>query len=230
MQDVILLHGALGCKSHWDHILPYLDKDLRIHNLNFPLHGGDAADHKDLELLDLTGFVEQYIQAHRLKKFAIAGYSMGGYIGLYLAIRHLPGLEQLITLGTKLNWSPEIAEEEIAKLNIESLAPIHEKLQHEHGAQWKDVISATHSIMRSIGKDPIRKEQMPEIQIPVCLLLGEKDKMVTAGETIAFAEVNPHCTYEILPAQPHLLERVDASLVAGKINSILLGQVGNGTI
>jgi pimeloyl-ACP methyl ester carboxylesterase len=230
MRDIILLHGALGSKSHWDHILPYLDKGFRIHNLNFPLHGGDAADHTHLELADLTGFVKYYIHKHNIPKFAIVGYSMGGYAGLDLAIRHMPGMAQLITLGTKLNWNELIAEQEIAKLDLESLTPIHEKLGREHGEQWKDVISATHSIMRSIGKDPIRKEQMQEIQIPVHLLLGEKDKMVTAEETMAFAESSSSCSYEILPAQPHLLERVDAMLVASRINSILMDPAGSKTI
>ncbi len=221
MKHVILLHGALGCKSHWLHILPYLNQGYTYHNLNFPLHGGTAAAKKDLTLSDLTQFVSGYVKGQQLDNFVIMGYSMGGYVGLDLAIKHFKGLDKVITLGTKLNWDKTIAEEEISKLSLENLVPIHAKLEKEHGSHWQDVISATHSIMRSIGEQQLLMEDFKNIQIPVCLLLGERDKMVTHEETIMFSESGDTCSYQIIAGQPHLLERVDAELIAGKINALL---------
>ena len=221
MKDVLLLHGALGCNAHWNHILPYLDKSFTYHNLNFPLHGHTASPKKDLQLRDLSDFITGYVSAQRLDEFTIMGYSMGGYAGIDLAIRHQEGLVKVITLGTKLNWSPRVAEEEISRISIEGLKPIHEKLEKEHGNAWRDVVYATHSIMKGIGENPIKKEDMAGITIPVHLLVGEKDKMVTAEETKAFAESGHTITWEVVPMQPHLLERVDAGLIAKRINSLL---------
>jgi pimeloyl-ACP methyl ester carboxylesterase len=219
--DVILLHGALGCKGHWNHVLPYLDKGFVYHHLDFPLHGGLESSKKDLTRDDLVNFLTEYIHQHKLDEFMIMGYSMGGYIALHLAIQHQKGLKKVITLGTKLKWSPEIAEEEIARIGLDGLQPIHSKLGAEHGPQWKDVVFATHSIMRSIGKNPIRKEEFEKIEIPAVLLLGEKDKMVTQEETVMFSQNGATCSYEILALQPHLLERVDGELLAAKINALL---------
>ncbi len=224
MGHVILLHGALGCKSHWDHVLPHLDTNHTYHNLNFPLHGKTASMKKGLTLADLSGFVSAYATEQQLGNYAIVGYSMGGYVGLDLAIRHERGLKQLVTLGTKLNWSEHIAEEEIAKLSIDNLALIHEKLEQEHGNAWQDVVFATHAIMRSIGQNPLNKEDFGKMQVPVCLLLGEKDKMVTQDETMAFAGSGGSCSYEVMPATPHLLERVDGPMIAAKINKLLTGE------
>jgi len=224
MKDVVLLHGALGCKSHWNHILPLLDSNYTYHNLDFPLHGGTDSDVQNLSLEVLTDYVKSVVKSKQLNEFIIVGYSMGGYIGLDMARHHFPGLKQLITLGTKLNWNEEIAEHEVSKLSIENLTPIHGKLQQEHGEKWQDVVFATHAIMRSIGQKPISKEDFSDIHIPVSLLLGEKDKMVTTDETISFSEHGSTSRYEIIPAQPHLLERVDASIIAGKINALLNSQ------
>lgn len=221
MRDIILLHGALGCNAHWNHVLPHLEKSYRYHNLNFPLHGGTEATHKELTMDDLQRFVVIYADTHLLESFDIVGYSMGGYVGLDLAIQRFPGLDSVITLGTKLDWSESAAEREISKLTIEGLEPIHAKLEMEHGPQWKDVVSATHSIMRGIGKYPLQKEDFSSIEVPVTLLLGERDKMVTAEETADFAEQGPMCSYEIIPGQPHLLEKTDGALIAEKINAIL---------
>jgi pimeloyl-ACP methyl ester carboxylesterase len=221
MQEVILLHGALGCRSHWNHILPYLDKTFSIHNLDFPLHGGSPSSKTELTLDDLSAFVMDYVSSKKLRDFSIMGYSMGGYVGLDLAIRKIPGLNIIVTLGTKLNWDEKIAEEEISKLTIENLAPIHAKLEQEHGSNWQDVVKATHSIMRSIGESPLRSEQLMNTGIPVRLLLGEKDRMVTKEETELFCTGNNACQWEMLPAQPHLLERVDAESTASKINEYL---------
>jgi pimeloyl-ACP methyl ester carboxylesterase len=221
MKDLILLHGALGCTTHWNHVLPLLDTSFRIHNLNFPLHGKTLSEQKNLTLDDLAVFVADYVAQHQLNSFFIAGYSMGGYVGLELAARNLKGFEKLITLGTKLNWSPDIAEKEIAGLSPERLEPIHGKLEAEHGEHWLDVVEATYSIMRSIGDNPLRKEQLSASRILVRLQVGEKDKMVSVVETISFCEGNKHISYEVLEAQPHLLERVDAALLARKINSFL---------
>jgi pimeloyl-ACP methyl ester carboxylesterase len=221
MQEVILLHGALGCKAHWDHILPFLDKTFSIHNLDFPGHGGSTASNAELTLEELSSFVMDYVSSTQLKRFSIMGYSMGGYVGLDLAIKKMPGLAKVVTLGTKLNWDPEIAEAEISKLSIENLAPIHSKLEQEHGSNWRDVISATHSIMRSIGMKPLRSQQLNELGTPVTLLLGEKDRMVTKDETELFCSGNLNCNWEILAGQPHLLERSDAALTASLINESL---------
>ncbi|MBK6838777.1 MAG: alpha/beta fold hydrolase [Bacteroidetes bacterium] len=39
----------------------------------------------------------------------VFGYSMGGYIALHLALRHPEQFKGIITFGTKLDWSPEVA-------------------------------------------------------------------------------------------------------------------------
>lgn len=221
MQDLVLLHGALGCSAHWTHILPHLDRHFRIHNLDFPWHGHTAGIKKDLTLADLADFVSEYVEQYQLHDFSIAGYSMGGYVGLELIRRRINGLQHLLTLGTKLAWSPELAEHEISRISIDSLQPIHQKLQTEHGEHWMDVIAATHTIMRSIGRDPLRKELFEDCRVKVNMFVGEKDKMVTYSETESFCNGRTNFECEVLPAQPHLLERVDAILFAGKINTLL---------
>lgn len=217
MKDIILLHGALGGRSHWDHIIPGLSGQFNIHNLNFPLHGSEPWSGTELNIDVLAQYVEACIQSNKLTSYIIAGYSLGGYVALELARRHLAGLEMVITVATKLNWDQEIADKENEKLTTANLAPIHHKLMAEHGSNWEALIPATHSIISSIGTKPLRPGDFSGIDTPVTLLLGDRDKMVTLEETEAFAAGIKCGNYMLIPGQPHLLEKMDGPAVAGEI-------------
>lgn len=217
MKDLILLHGALGSSSHWNHIIPGLEGHFTIHNLNFPFHAGEPWADDKLNLGALAHFVDDYIQSNNLTDYTIAGYSLGGYVALELARRSIAGLGIVITLATKLNWNQEIANAENEKLTIENLAPIHARLEAEHGDNWKALIPATHSIISSIGSRPLVPGDFPDINTPITLLLGDRDKMVTVQETESFAASLRHGNYVLVPGQPHLLEKMDGAVIASEI-------------
>ena len=45
------------------------------------------------------------------------GHSMGGYVALKLALKRPELVDRIITLGTKFNWTPEVAAKEVKMLN-----------------------------------------------------------------------------------------------------------------
>jgi pimeloyl-ACP methyl ester carboxylesterase len=129
--DILFLHGALGCKKHWEPIVSLLSSQSNIHVLDFPSHGDSSVIINKLLLTDLVDFVRSYILQHQLNNVTIVGYSLGGYVGLKLAEEQLPGLEKVITIATKLNWNKEITSQEIEQLSkLEHLIP---KFEKEHG-------------------------------------------------------------------------------------------------
>lgn len=217
MKDLILLHGALGCRSHWDHVIPGLSSQFTIHNLNFPLHGGESGTGTELDLDALAHYVESYIRSNSLAGYIITGYSLGGYVALELARRCTAGLEMVIALATKLNWDRDIANTENEKLTVGNLAPIHAKLKAEHGGNWEALIPATHSIIHSIGSKPLKPGDFSNSAMPIAFLLGDRDKMLAVQETEAFAAGLKHGNYALVQGQPHLLEKMDGPVIAGEI-------------
>jgi pimeloyl-ACP methyl ester carboxylesterase len=83
MQHLILLHGALG---HANQLHPLADllKTYHVHTLNFSGHGGTPMSNASFSIPLFAEEVRQYIRQNNLGNVAIFGYSMGGYVAMYL--------------------------------------------------------------------------------------------------------------------------------------------------
>lgn len=221
MRTLVFLHGALGCSSHWRSVTELLSDDFEIYCPDFPGHGKSESQDMPYTISGLTQFIEAYVSENDLKDFILIGYSMGGYAALKFASNRPHQLKGLITVATKMEWSESIAENEIANINREKLQPVILKMQTEHGSNWPALIDNTHHILRSIGKSPLNKEVLSGIEVPLFVLRGERDKMVSAEESRILAESVDGSTYLELEGQGHLLERMDAVLLAGKLKNII---------
>lgn len=221
MRNLVFLHGALGCKKHWLPVTDALRREYQVHELDFPGHGSAISNDSLLEFNTLVHFVESYCIEKQLEDFSIIGYSLGGYVGMQLAINKLKGLSSLITIATKVLWSEEIAEKEIGNINTSTLQVIIPKLESEHGDNWPNLLDNTHSILKTIGQNPISLKDVESILIPVFMLRGEKDKMVTELETVEMVSRIQNGKYIELQAQGHLLERMDTDILLEQIKLIV---------
>jgi len=224
MKHLILLHGALGAASQFNLIKEKLKDSFHIHTIDFAGHGGKAVPEDGFSIKTFASQLSDYIAEHQLSRPLIFGYSMGGYVALYLE-RHAPGsIEQLITLGTKLYWDKETAIREAAMLEaekIEAKVPAFaDQLKERHQpADWKQVLKTTADMMISMGEDPpLKDEDFNKIKMPVHLMIGDKDKMVTREETELVNNLLPNSKLSILENTPHPLEMADPD----KIFNILL--------
>lgn len=207
-QAVILLHGALGSASHWQNFEPLLADDYELYCPDFPGHGKSALP--PVKTIDeLADFLADYIQEHQLQHPFIIGYSMGAYVALNTIVQDKINCAKLICIATKMDWSPEIAQAESSMLNAERLAPVWMKLQTEHGHHLNHLLDNTTSILMSIGASPLTTSDMTRVLCPCLVLRGDKDKMVTAAENQQFVKAMPQASYQEMPAQGHLLERMD---------------------
>ena len=213
--DILFLHGALGCKKHWEPIVSLLSRHPNIHVLDFPSHGDSDVRLNKIQLSDLVDFVRDYILKHQLNNVTIVGYSLGGYVGLKLAEEQLPGLEKVITIATKLNWNKEIASQEIEQLSkLEHLIP---KFEKEHGSNALSLISNTITILQSIGELPLIKSNFANVKVPISMMVGENDTMVTQVEIDEFIEGNTFMEKIVLPEQPHLLQKMNTLILSQSI-------------
>ena len=115
MKNLLVLHGAIGSKSQFDSIASLLDNQFDIHLLNFSGHGGEAFK-ENFNISQFADDVLTYLKLNKIASIDIFGYSMGGYVALYLAKNHPEKVGKIITLGTKLSWTPDIAAKETKML------------------------------------------------------------------------------------------------------------------
>lgn len=223
---LVLLHGALGSKAHFSGLIPHLSDQFEVFTLNLKGHGGNLSDSEfsiDLFSKNLVDF----LVGHELKKVAVFGYSMGGYVALYAALRHTAYFEQIVTLGTKFDWNLAAAEKEVKMLNpevIEEKVPrFAENLKNLHlPADWKKVMSKTAQLMKNMGNQPpLSTADFAQIFTPVTIGIGDADKMVTQAESKLVADALPNSTYQILPNVIHPIDRVPVDILVDYLKNEL---------
>lgn len=224
MKNLLILHGAIGSKSQFSSIASLLNNQFNIHLLNFSGHGGEAFK-ENFNIPQFADDVLAYLKQNKIESIDIFGYSMGGYVALYLAKNHPEKVGKIITLGTKLSWTPDIAVKETKMLDAEK---IEEKipafaaiLKDRHFPNdWKIVLEKTANMMIAMGNNNVLKdEDFKLIQHTVKLLLADNDEMVSKTETNHVADLLPHATFELLPNSKHPIEKVDIDALSGIIRA-----------
>lgn len=230
MQPILLLHGAIGAASQLEALKEALAPHYDVHTFSFAGHGGAPLPEEGLSIQLFASELLAYLDAYQLHDLPVFGYSMGGYVALYL-MRHHPGrISKLVTLATKFQWDPDTAEKESRMLDLEKIAAklpaFAQTLAERHApADWKALLQATADMMRQMGADlPVRPEDFAAITQPVLLLLGDRDKMVTLAETQAVYQSLPKGFMGMLPGTPHPLEQVHVSLLSFLIRDFLAEQ------
>lgn len=226
MKDLILLHGALGSISSLLKIKEDLSKSFNCHDFNFSGHGSTSFNANGFGIEYFAEELEVFIQDKDLTEPHVFGYSMGGYVALYLAFQKPDLLGKIITLGTKFSWSPEAADEEVKKLNPELILKKVPKfaahLEKQHGGQWQDLVWQTAGMMVELGEDPlITVESLNTIENEVLVLRGSKDAMVNDVESKWAVAHLPNGHFESLKNQPHPIEKVEKELLLQKIQNYL---------
>ena len=113
MKPIILLHGAIGAKDQLEPLAKELSGNgFQTYSFNFSGHGQSPFQNQ-FSISQFSNELLEFVVKTHLIRPAIFGYSMGGYVALYLASQKPDGLGKIITLGTKFVWSPEIAVKEI---------------------------------------------------------------------------------------------------------------------
>jgi pimeloyl-ACP methyl ester carboxylesterase len=227
MTPLILLHGAIGAASQFEPLRKQLGEQHDVYAINFSGHGGEMIEPDKFSIKHFAEQVASFIHNLHIQPVNIFGYSMGGYVAMYMA-RHLNvDIGKIITLGTKFHWDEAVAAKEIKMLQpdvIEQKIPVFAQQlnQRHHPQSWKEVLQHTANMLQQMGRDnPLQPDDYMNITTPSLIMIGDKDKMVTLEETVNTYQKLPNGQLAVLPATPHAIEQVDASLIAFYINRFL---------
>jgi pimeloyl-ACP methyl ester carboxylesterase len=219
MQHLLLLHGAIGSADQLKPIATAVAHKYIVHTLNFSGHGGEQ-DIPDFRIESFADDVLHYLRMHKIESVHVFGYSMGGYVALYLAKHHPEKINKVFTLATKFLWNPAIAQQEINMLDAnkvaEKIPAFAQILEKRHSPNdWKMVLKKTADMMIVLGNDnPLKKEDYEHIQQPVLIGIGDKDTMVTLEETIEVYRKLKQANLIVFPKTPHPIEKVTVDRLA----------------
>ena len=227
MKNILLLHGALGAAAQFDLLKEKLKANFNVFTLNFEGHGTSGNSNRDFSIEQFAENLNQFLQEHSDKSFLIFGYSMGGFVALYAASFQSQNISGIITLGTKFYWDEATAQREIKLLDPEKIKTkvpaFAAQLQSLHPAGFETVLKKSAAMMLQLGKqNPLTGERLQQIKIPVKILLGENDNMVTQAKTLhAFHQI-PNAQYQLLPNTMHAIDKVNVELLARLIHHFIV--------
>ena len=225
---LLLLHGAISSGKQFDKLLPLLNDEFDVYVFTFPGHGGNKIPAEEFSIPLFANALLYYLVENNLMPAYVFGYSMGGYVALYIASRLSNQFQKIITLGTKLNWTEETAAREVVQLNpekIEEKVPAFaEVLKQLHAPEdWKAVLNKTSEMLMNLGKNPLlNKEAFERIKIPVVIGLGDSDKMVSREESENAVQYLANGKFQMLENTQHPFERVDVNMLSGKLKEFFI--------
>jgi pimeloyl-ACP methyl ester carboxylesterase len=225
MIPILLLHGALGAENQLNELAGILrNKNHPVFTLNFSGHGGKPFSANGFGIEIFANDVVQFLDEKGFENVNIFGYSMGGYVALWLALKNSNRVNKIVTLGTKFDWSQESAEKEVKKMNphkiLEKIPAFARLLEHRHAPNdWKELMDKTANMMISLGSNPLlTKDKIKTISNDVIILLGDHDDMADREYSIQVAEWLPQGKFFLLPETFHPIEKVKPELLVNFLN------------
>jgi pimeloyl-ACP methyl ester carboxylesterase len=220
MTPILLLHGALGASSQLEPVKELLQASgHQVYILNFSGHGGNSFK-RVFGIEQFGADVLSFLDEFSLKQADVFGYSMGGYVALWLAYQAPARIRRIATLGTKFDWSVESASHEVKKLDpakiLEKVPAFARLLESRHAPNdWKELMSKTSEMMLHLGREPLLTEdKFCRISHPVHIMLGDADDMADRNYSEKIAGLMPYATFELLQDTPHPIEKVDKDNLA----------------
>jgi pimeloyl-ACP methyl ester carboxylesterase len=142
------------------------------------------------------------------------GYSMGGYVALYLAKKEPERIHRISTLGTIVEWNEDKAMTETVYLHPEKMEDkvphFAEVLRKRHKVDWMTLVNKTREMLEYLGRRPaIRKEEWRKLTQPVRMHIGDRDNTAGIESTIEVYNRLDNGELVVLPHTPHPFEKVN---------------------
>ncbi len=206
---LLLLPGLLGSiHNQWSNFIAPLRKSYRLVLVDLRGHGRSENQAIALEpermVKDLVGLLNNL----GLASVHVAGYSLGGYLGLNLALFEPRRVRTLLTHGTKIYWTEESASKMREQLDPDRLSakvPAYaDQLALIHGAvRWRSLVRQAADLIGYLSQNGLPENMAATIQCPVLVSVGDRDELVPVREAQRFSRVVGNGALLVLPGVQH---------------------------
>jgi len=208
---IILLHGAIGSKAQMKSINELLSSEHQVFSYDFPGHGELSNYEQDFSIEVFEEWISNEINAME-GNVAIIGYSLGGYVGLRLALSHPERVKAVMTFGTIFDWHPEQSTKQIAMINPEKIKAkvpsFAGQLYESHGEKWENVLHKTHKLLENLGKRPLLDEEnLASIKAKCLITVGDHDALVSIAESVDTYKLIPDASLVVYANTGHPIEK-----------------------
>jgi pimeloyl-ACP methyl ester carboxylesterase len=219
MRPLIFLHGALGTEGQVQPLTDKMNRDGENITLTFEGHGSRPGHDRKFRIEYFAENVLEFMNNRAIQQADMFGYSMGGYVALWLARNHPERIGKIATLGTVLVWSKEKAEHEARLLNpdvIEEKVPgFASLLDSQHPQGWRSVVDKTREMLLHLGSYPLLiEDDWKALEHTVRLHIGDRDETASVADTLSVFNCLKAGELNVLPDTSHPIKDADLDLLS----------------
>ena len=214
----LLLGPSLGTSTAlWDKVAPELSVTHRVVRWDLPGHGHSPAGliGPGATVADLAALVLALADSLGLDRFSYAGVSLGGAVGLHLAVHHPERVERLAVICSSAHFNGSKPwEERAALVRAEGLAGLAEgadarwftpgftvpELVEDHRTADPEAYAACCDALAAFDI----RERLPEIGAPTLLVAGREDPATPPAHLREIADSVPGAALVEIPGASHL--------------------------
>lgn len=226
---IALLHGFTQTKSAWDPVIAHLGGDF--HTISF-----DAPGHGDAARLPFNCSEAAEAISNIAGGATYVGYSLGGRIMLHVALQFPEEVERLILISA----SPGIQDhaeresrmaadltlaERIGAIGVEAFIdewmamPMFAGLNSSNNQRAERLTNTADGLIRSLklcgtGAQESFWHRLEELQMPVLLVVGERDEKFVGLNQEMKAAIGPNARLAVVPDAGHSVPLEDPEAVA----------------
>jgi 2-succinyl-6-hydroxy-2,4-cyclohexadiene-1-carboxylate synthase len=226
---VLFLHGFMGSGADWATVISELDERFYCVAPDLPGHGRSLGLTPQAYTIDgSTKMLRELLDGLGISRAALAGYSMGGRLALYLGLRH-PGECSGLFLESASPGIEDAAERELRREADEERArrlesddfggfladwyrqPLFASLAR-HGGLVRETIETRlrndpGELARSLrgmgaGSQPSLWGELAALQVPALAVAGELDEKFV-GISVRMASLSPRIRAAVVPGAGH---------------------------
>ena len=201
-ERVLVLSGSLGCTLEmWEPQVPSLAAQLRIVRYDHPGHGRSALPARGATVDDFAEAVLELLDRLGVERFSFCGLSLGGAVGLTVALRAGPRLERLVLcctaarIATPEFWAGRAAT--VRSAGIESIAdavvgrwftPEYTAAEPATVQRYRALLVATppEGYARCcdvLGAFDVRS-RLGSVEVPTLVIAGAEDPVVSLDDAV----------------------------------------------
>ncbi|MCB5285862.1 MAG: alpha/beta hydrolase [Candidatus Cloacimonetes bacterium] len=217
---VVFGHGTLISSNIWrDFYFPRLPEDWHALAPDFRGHGSSNGVKTGCNFVQMADDIASMIRKKGFGKVTYTGLSMGGGVGLQLALRHPELLQGLVLISPVTGLGPlgNIAFTKLGKHMAGNrwLLRIGLRSVSSHKPAAEDLEKVVDEAMQ-VGPETLAEylspanriagvERLAWIDLPVLLLIGLKDRVIPVRQQLALGRMIPNCRVETHSGRGHAL-------------------------